>query len=149
MSYTICDAKADIAALQLAVQQLQNAPGPTLDVTTEQIRGEVCAGAADDAAVDWVRGATMTRLAVGLWRITFGSPHPDGDEYNPVLTSEEESNFRDTPDITVVEGTLSATGFDYQITTGDNGAGADVYVDTPHSWSVFKPVDVITSITLT
>ncbi len=89
-----------------------------------------------------VRNITLTQTGVGQWDVVFATPHPDGIAYHPSLTTEEESNLRDTPDITVVQGSKTPLGFQIQITTGDNGGGADIYVDAPFSIGVDAPVTV-------
>jgi len=94
------------------------------------------------------RNLTMTRTAVGRWTIAFSTAHPDGINYHASITAEEQGNLRDTPDITVVQGSPTANGFNIQITTGDNGGGADAYVDTPFTISIASPISVITSVTL-
>jgi len=55
----------------------------------------------------------------------------------------KQSALRDTPDITIVQGTKSASGFGFQITTGDNGGTEDVYIDTPFTIGIDAPVVVV------
>ena len=119
-----------------------------LEVTTQDIYvEEYMAKTTDSQVSSATRNTTLTRTALGRWDVTFTNPHPDGVEYHPTITAEEQSANRDTPDITVVQGTITANGFSIQITTGDNGGGADVYVDTPFSLGVSAPVTVVTGVT--
>lgn len=94
------------------------------------------------------RNITATRTGAGSWTITLSPAHPDGTNYHISTTTEEEGNLRDTPDITVVQGTKTATGFNIQITTGDNGGTADVLVDAPFTIGIDAPVTVITNSTI-
>jgi hypothetical protein len=88
------------------------------------------------------RNTSLVRTAVGRWTVTLTPPHPDGTDYVICATTEEQSGNRDTPDVTAVQGTITANGFDLQITTGDNGGTADVYVDSPLMVSVCAPITV-------
>ena len=122
---------------------------PNLTILSQQIFHENYAGrSANGTTTSFVRNSTMTRTAVGRWQVRFTGAHPQGANYTPNFEAEEESANRDTPDITIVQGTQNANGFDVQITTGDNGATADDYVDTPWSWDVESPVTVVTSVTV-
>lgn len=113
---------------------------------TTTIYAEFAAGRSDtNTNVAFTRSATMTRTNSGRWTIAFDASHPDGEDYVVCTTAEEESGNRDTPDITVVQGSMTANGFDLQIVTGDNGGTADVYVDTPFQWSVSGPIVVLTN----
>ena len=94
------------------------------------------------------RNATITRTGTGRWTVLFSAPHPDGANYHPSVTSYEDVTNRDARDIQVVEGSQTANGFDIQITTGDNGTGADTPVDTPWSFGVDAPVQVLQSVTI-
>jgi hypothetical protein len=89
------------------------------------------------------RNMTMTRTSTGQWNVVFATAHPDGARYHPSVTAEEQSNIRDTPLITVVQGSQTANGFRLQIVTGDNGGSADGYVDTPFSVGVCAPISVL------
>ena len=64
------------------------------------------------------------------------------------FTAEEQQENRDTPDITIVQGSKTATSFMVQITTGDNGGVADVHIDTPFTLAIDAPVSVLNSATL-
>lgn len=127
-----------------------NHPSTSLNVSTqlilhERYRGRSATGTTVQHAVD----STMTRTAVGRWQVRFtGGTHPNGESYTPHLTAEEQDANRDTPDITIVQGSQNASGFDIQITTGDNGGTADAYVDTPWSWGVEAPITVVTGVTV-
>lgn len=121
-----------------------------LTVTTRDVYVEEYAGRSSNGTTQlFARNATMTRTAAGRWTVVLSPAHPDGVNYAPKVVAEEQSNTRDTPDITVVQGSISATGFQIQITTGDNGGVADTYVDTPWTWSVNSPVTLIETATLT
>lgn len=126
-----------------------NHPTQTLTTTTATIFPEKFMGRSSTGTnVAFVRNATMTRTAVGQWQVRFNTAHADGANYTIETQAEEQSGNRDTPDITTVQGTQNANGFDIQITTWDNGGTADTYVDTPWSWGVEERIDVITSVTL-
>lgn len=120
-----------------------------VQVTSATVRTVAFDGRSADGVVEtYARDATMTRTGVGLWQVRFAAPHPDGANYAPWLTSEEQGTLRDTPDVTIVQGTQNANGFDVQINTGDNGATADILVDAPWSWGVAAPTSVVTNVTL-
>ena len=127
---------------------LHNHPDPQgLQVNVQPIYHENYAGgSANGTTQAWIRNLILTRTAVGRWNATFSGAHPDGNEYHPTITAEEQSGNRDTPDITVVQGSKTAAGFQLQITTGDNGAGADIYVDTPFTVGVDAPQNVVTAV---
>lgn len=87
------------------------------------------------------------RTAVGRWTVTMPTAHPDGVNFHPTVIAEEQGVNRDTPDITIVQGTQNnSTTFDIQITTGDNGGAADTYVDAPWSVGITRPITVLTSV---
>lgn len=125
-----------------------NHPSAAFTVTREWILHERYRGrSATGTTVQHAVNSTMTRTAVGRWQVRFtGGTHPNGESYTPSVTAEEQSANRDTPDITIVQGTQNASGFDIQITTGDNGGAADGYVDTPWSWGVESPLSVVTDV---
>lgn len=112
--------------------------------TQQTIKASVYEGGSDNGTTQsWNDGVTLTRTALGRWTATFDTPHPNGTNYHPTLTSQEQSGNRDVPDITIVQGSKTANGFQYQITTGDNGGTADAYVDTPHTIGVTAPIDLL------
>lgn len=116
---------------------------------TEEIRPEVYfARSADGSLQSSSRAATITRNARGRWTVAFSSPHPDGVDYHPSLTPEEQLSNRDSVDIQVIEGTQTANGFQIMMTTGDNGGAGDTFVDAPWSFSVTAPVTVVTGLNL-
>lgn len=119
---------------------------PGLLVQAQPIYEEHYAGGASPTVQVWNRNLTLTRTAVGRWNATFVGAHPDGAEYHVTATAEEQSGVRDTPDITVVQGSKTAAGFQLQITTGDNGGAADAYVDTPFTVAVNAPQTVVTAV---
>ena len=109
------------------------------------IRTEAHFGSSEDGTtVATTRNLEMRRTAAGQWQVRFPSPHPDGVAYFAGFTAHEEEANRDAPDITIVQGSKNANGFDLQITTGDNGTGADPYVDTPFDVKVNGPITVLT-----
>lgn len=112
------------------------------DVYVETYFGRSANGTTSSA----VRESTLTRTAPGQWSVVLTTPHPDGVNYHPSLTVEEQSANRDSVDIQVVQGTQTANGFDIMLTTGDNGGSEDTYVDAPWSFAVTAPTTVITGI---
>lgn len=94
------------------------------------------------------RNMKIARSDVGQWEAGFSPAHPEGIEYHVSFTAEEQSNLRDTPDITIVQGSKSSSGFKFQITTGDNGGTEDVYIDTPFTIGIDSPVEVVTDAVL-
>lgn len=122
---------------------------PTLNKTTRVIYSEeYFARSLNGLTQLAARNATITRTAAGQWTVALATAHPDGVNYHVSLTAEEQSANRDTPDITVVQGTQTATGFQIQITTGDNGTSADAYIDTPWSFGIDAPVTVLEDVTI-
>lgn len=133
------------AGLQVVAGELRAIVG----ATTQTIYQDAYFGrSANGTTSSSTRGLTLTRTAVGRWTVVFTTAHPDGAEYNPSFTAEEQAANRDTPYITVVQGTQNAGGFQLQIVTGDNGATADAYVDTPFSLSVSSPITVVTGVSM-
>lgn len=128
---------------------INHPPQPTLVTTTAVIRSEeYFAMSTNGTTQASVRQMSISRTAVGRWNVTLSPPHPDGLNYHPSFTAEEQSSNRDTPDITIVQGTRSSSGFEIQITTGDNGGAADVYIDTPFSIGINSPITVLTGVLL-
>lgn len=124
------------------VSRLSNITSPT--VTTRIIYSEeYFARTANGLIQSGNRNLTITRTAVGLWTAVLATAHPNGVDYHPTITAEEQAT-RDTPDITIVQGSQTPTGFDIQVTTGDNGATADLLVDTPFTVGISAPVTVVT-----
>ena len=120
-----------------------------LNTTTSVIRSEeYFASTADGATQSATRQLTITRSAVGQWSAVLSPAHVDGVDYHVSFTGEEQSANRDAPDFTIVQGSKTATGFDFQITTGDNGGTADVYIDTPFTIGIDAPVTVLTAVTV-
>ena len=118
-----------------------------LNTTTSVIRSEeYFASTADGATQSATRQLTITRSAVGQWSAVLSPAHVDGVDYHVSFTGEEQSANRDAPDFTIVQGSKTATGFDFQITTGDNGGTADVYIDTPFTIGIDAPVTVLTAV---
>ena len=130
------------ANLSPADQLLPQNQSPTISPGREVYVEVYAGGTSDGTTQDWARNATLTRTNVGRWTVSLDSPHPDGTGYHISTQAQEESGNRDTPDITTVQGTLTANGFDIQIVTGDNGGSADVYVDTPWTFGITAPVEL-------
>ena len=109
---------------------------------------EYYAATADGQGQSGSRNVTMTRTAVGQWDVVMTPAHPDGIDYHVSFEAEEQNTNRDAPDLTIVQGSKTASTFMVQITTGDNGGTADVYIDTPFTLAIDAPVEVMTSATL-
>ena len=109
---------------------------------------EYYAATADGLIQSGSRNVTMTRTAVGQWDVVMASAHPDGIDYHVSFEAEEQSTNRDAPDLTIVQGSKTASTFMVQVTTGDNGGTADVYIDTPFTLAIDAPVEVVTAATL-
>lgn len=92
------------------------------------------------------RNLTITRTAQGRWTVVLSTPHPEGINYHPSITVEEQLANRDSVDVHVIQGTQTATGFDIMLSTGDNGGAADTLVDTPFTISIDSPVTVLENI---
>lgn len=149
MDSVLCKLKSQVAELDRCLRSLKSAPSTSLDVSTATIYSEeFFAKTVNGTTQSGSRNLKITRTAVGQWSAVLNPAHPDGVDYHPSFTAEEQSANRDTPDITIVQGSQTANGFSFQITTGDNGATADVYVDTPFTIGINAPVSVITGATL-
>ena len=87
----------------------------------------------------------INRTAIGRWSAVLTTPHPEGVNYHPSFQPEEQSDagHRDGIDMHIVQGTLTAAGFDFMLTTGDNGTAADAYVDAPFTIGIDSPVTVM------
>ena len=123
------------------------APAPLVTTSTvysEEYFARTADGTTSPAANN--RQMTMTRTALGQWDVVLNPAHPDGVDYHASITAEEQSANRDTPDITIVQGSQTANGFSLQITTGDNGGAVDSYVDTPFTIGIDAPVQVVTGV---
>jgi len=123
------------------------APAPLVTTSTvysEEYFARTANGTTSPAANN--RQMTMTRTALGQWDVVLNPAHPDGVNYHASFTAEEQSANRDTPDITIVQGSQTANGFSLQITTGDNGGAVDSYVDTPFTIGIDAPVQVVTGV---
>lgn len=95
---------------------------------------------------------TITRTNTGRYTVAFpgANPHPSGNNYPITFGGRVNSanNARDARDVQVVQGSQSATGFNVIVTTGDNGTGADPYVDDHWYFSVPATIRVITDVEL-
>ena len=116
----------------------------TSTIYSEQYFGITSDGLTSNAANN--RLMNMTRTEVGKWDIVINPPHPNGVNYHPSITAEEEDANKDVPDITVIQGSQTANGFSINITTGDNGAASDTLVDAPFTVGISAPVTVITGV---
>ena len=122
---------------------------PTLETTSATVYSEeYYASSINGTTQAGGRAVSMTRTGVGQWDVVLGTAHPDDLEYHVSFTAEEQGVNRDTPDITIVQGSKTATSFMVQITTGDNGGVADVHIDTPFTLAIDAPVNVLNSATL-
>ena len=91
------------------------------------------------------RNASITRTNTGQYTVTFGTPHPDGANYEVIFGQDEDAN-RDVPKVSVVENTKTANGFDLVVTGDDNGGAADFYMDEPFSFEVLTEKLLVTDI---
>lgn len=80
--------------------------------------------------------ATVTKPSTGRYTVTFGTPHPAGDSYPITLTLVSSADARDGVHAEVEKDSVTALGFSLWAGTGDNGATADVLVDTTFSFHV-------------
>ena len=135
--------------IKIPLQSAVIVSNPSLSVSTKDVYvEEYFARSEDGQTQSGNRNATITRTALGRWDVVLATAHPDGVNYHPSLTTEEQSANRDMPDISVVQGSVTANGFSIQITTGDNGGTADGYVDTPWSLGIDSPCTVVTGVSL-
>lgn len=119
---------------------------PELETTSRTVWSEEYFASTDGTVQTADRQVTMTRTGGGQWTVTLNPPHPSGTDYHVSFVAEEQSVVRDTPDVTIVQGTKTTSGFEFQITTGDNGGNSDTYVDTPVSIGIDAPVEIITAV---
>lgn len=89
------------------------------------------------------RNMNISRTGVGRWTVSLTPGHPDGVNYHPSITMEEQSANRDGILGHIVQGSQTVSGFDLELMTGDNGPTEDTYVDTPFSIGISAPVTVI------
>ena len=121
----------------------------TLNTVTEDIYEEFYfAKSTDGLSESSNRNMTITRSSAGRWTALFSTPHPDGVNYHPSMSAEEEFTNRDGAILQIEQGTLTANGFSYYLITGDNGGAQDVLIDSPHTISIAAPTSVITEATL-
>ena len=100
-----------------------------------------------DGTAQVINGATVTRADVGRYDITLDTPLPNGNYEVFTQAHEEDDNAnRDGVDSLVVQGSQSGAGFRIMCTTGDNGGGADPYVDAPFSFEVNARLNVVVNV---
>lgn len=112
------------------------------DLQVEVYRGRSTNGTTQSFASN----SSMIRTGVGQWTVNFTTTHPEGVNYTPHLVTEEQGTIRDTPYITVVQGSQTANGFQIQIVEGDNGGAADAYTDAPWSYGVEAPIAALVGV---
>lgn len=117
-------------------------------IITKEIIGVVWAeGRSVDGKVkSFSRRSELTRQAQGRWTVAFDQLHPEGVDYGVSIMSEEQSNLRDLPSPTVVQGTQTDSGFKIQMTKDDHSSGADNYVNAPFTYQVFAEKEVVVDI---
>lgn len=90
------------------------------------------------------RNMTITKAANNIWTAVLSSAHPDGVNYHPSITPEEQFANRDGVIAQVVQGTQTANGFDFMLLTGDNGLNPDdINVVAPFTIGIDSPVTVL------
>ena len=136
-------ASGDSQTLSVSGGTITISNGNSIDFPVLTIYEEFYAGGSDDGrSQTWGRNVRMSRNAVGQWTVRFGSPHPDGTDY-AIDFSVEEGTARDSVLLQVVQGSMTANGFDIFLATGDNGGTTDSFVDTPFTISVDAPIEVL------
>ena len=110
----------------------------------QTIYEEFYAVASDDGFnATWGRNMKMERIGVGIWKVYLFPDHPDGTQYVANVLTQEQANLRDSVLPWIEQGSKTPSGFTLHLVTGDNGTGADIYVDTPFTVSVNAPVNVL------
>lgn len=94
------------------------------------------------------RNINLVNNGPGQWTVNLTTPHPDGVNYHPSITVEEQDSNRDSVIPQIVQGSQTASSFDLMLLTGDNGGNADGYVISPFSISISSPISVIETVTL-
>jgi hypothetical protein len=114
----------------------------TVEIYSEEYFAKTLNGTTQSSS----RNMTITRTAVGRWTVSLAIAHPEGINYHPSVQVEEQSANRDGIFAHIVQGSLTATGFNLELYTGDNGGTEDVYVDTPFTIGIDSPVTVIANV---
>lgn len=99
-------------------------------------------GGGGNTAPNFTMNSSATFLGSGHWRVEFDTPHPDGTAY-VISLQQTVDGQRDAVDPAPVEGTITASGFEFYTTTGDNGGTADALVQEGWYYSVDAPVDLV------
>lgn len=97
----------------------------------------------ENGSTTYLFNSTVTRTATGRYRVSFNTPHPNGNGYSIALSVQEDSPNRDNRKIQWLN--KSSTGFDVSITFDDNGGTADTYGDERFDFTVFEIEDIIVS----
>ena len=100
------------------------------------IRTVACAKILSSGANSKAINCSVNRTNTGRYTFTFNSPRPTAD-YVINITIAENSVILDDVIVQVVNGTQTASGFNYFIHEQDNGTGAGVYRDRPSFISIF------------
>lgn len=123
-------------------------PPATVNATTAQVRTTFASGRTVNNAGSVVGGlannATITRTAVGRYRVQFASAHPAGTAYEILLTMQSDVPNRDQRKIAYRD--VTANGFNVETTVDDNGGTADIYADIPFSFAVMHEITVVTGV---
>lgn len=161
ISIPLSSIDTDDQVLSLLGNNLTISDGNTVDLsqfeetltTTSEVRGYTWAAGFISNAGATLQGVgnhgSSSQILGGRYQVNFGSAHPNGANYAVVFGGEEDAANRDSRDIHLIEGSRTATGFQVMITTGDNGGGADTYVNEDFSYSVFHEDSFLITATLT
>lgn len=135
---------------------------PTLSTTTIEVDKTFAEGQVvntgtnfnifSDVTTPYLFGATVTPVGLTndtrLYQVRFNSPHPDGDQYVPVISGISNEPNGDEPKVNVVEGSITTNGFDVITTVDDNGGTEDPQVFLNFTFRVVEKVNVVQSVTL-
>jgi hypothetical protein len=98
----------------------------------------------------FLEGATVTPVGNGndtiLYQVRFTTPHPDLAQYTPIVSAISNEPTGIEAVASVVEGSITANGFDVITTVGDNGGTEDVQVFLNFTFKVLEKVQVLTDV---
>lgn len=94
----------------------------------------------------YIFGSTLTFAGAGndnrLYQVTFASAHPDGTDYIPTVSGISNEPNGDEAKVNVVEGSITANGFQVITTLDDNGGTEDPQVFLNFTYRVVEKVTI-------
>lgn len=117
----------------------------TLTLTKEtKLVGFAGGEVAENGSTEYEFNSTVVRNSLGNYTVTFGSAHPNGNDYTVQLTANSDEPNEDQRKVQFRNKT--ANGFEVNITVDDNGGTGDIEVDEKFDYTVFEELEFITDV---